>query len=565
MALRRAQLRLLLVGVGLLIVALAPGATTSAGAAPTGLTAFCSRVAKTNVGPFPANPLFVSSGAMMVCFGPQASQGGVALSTGSAPTSTRASTSSTTTSPGTSSGSTKNVDAANTSEDITSGGTRAYGQSEESIAASGPFVVDAWNDATGFFEGTCGPPMYKEELTGLGFSSDGGKSFTDLGGLPNNDCNSRYEGDPSVEAYQVGGSTYFYISSLYINFATGESDIAMDACQASGATLACNSQPTIVAKGVPGCDFLDKDFASIDQQRGFYYNAYVRFSGCDPTAFNGRVELAKCDLSSPLTPVCNLSPAVVSTGDANCEQEGPYPAVDEGTGDVYVAWEFNWASNFSIGACATQPVQDRIRQMVGGTVAANQNQVNIVSMDTAFVPGYNRFPMNDFPRISASEPYGTVSIVWNDARNRVLGDIFMQSYALGTLTPVQPAPVPLDSLSKGGAYFLPALRNPTASGKLNVSFFYRAGPNTTLTDTYANTGITPTDPNPAQTNTRVTNVTSDWNAVSSDIIPNFGDYTDNYVAAAATPPTYTGKTLYVTWADGRLGVPNPFVATFSSP
>jgi hypothetical protein len=186
-------------------------------------------------------------------------------------------------------------------------------------------------------------------------------------------------------------------------------------------------------------------------------------------------------------------------------------------------------------------------------------------MDTAFIPGFNRFPMNDFPRISVSEPYGTVTIVWNDARNRVLGDIFMQSYALGTLAPVQPAPVPLDSLSKGGAYFLPALRNPTSSGRLNVSFYYRTDPNTTLTDVYGNFGIVPTDLNPAQTNTRVTNTTTDWSSVSSDIVPNFGDYTDNYVLATPSPPTFTNKTLYVNWADGRLGVPNPFVASFSTP
>jgi hypothetical protein len=45
-------------------------------------------------------------------------------------------------------------------------------------------------------------------------------------------------------------------------------------------------------------------------------------------------------------------------------------------------------------------------------------------------------------------------------------------------------------------------------------------------------------------------------------IPNFGDYTDNYVLATPTAP-YTNKTLYVTWSDGRLGVPNPFVADIS--
>src|SRR5207248_2066520 len=125
---------------------------------------------------------------------------------------------------------------------------------------------------------------------------------------------------------------------------------------------------------------------------------------------------------------------IVSPG-MNCEQEGAYPAVDEGTGDVYVAWEYNWGTNFD-GTCPNDPTQSRIRRVAGGVAPANLSGVNITSMDTAFLPGYNRFPMNDFPGIAVSEPYGTVSIVWNDSRNRVLGDIFMESFALGALAPV---------------------------------------------------------------------------------------------------------------------------------
>jgi hypothetical protein len=76
---------------------------------------------------------------------------------------------------------------------------------------------------------------YKEELTGLGFSANGGLSFKDLGGLRNN-CTTGfiYFGDPTVETWQSGGTTYFYIGSLFINVITGQSDLAMDACKASG-------------------------------------------------------------------------------------------------------------------------------------------------------------------------------------------------------------------------------------------------------------------------------------------------------------------------------------------
>jgi hypothetical protein len=56
-------------------------------------------------------------------------------------------------------------------------------------------------------------------------------------------------------------------------------------------------------------------------------------------------------------------------------------------------------------------------------------------------------------------------------------------------------------------------------------------------------------------NATVTNVPSDWNAVSSDIVPNFGDYTDNYVS---------GSQVFVAWSDGRLGDPQPFNAKRNS-
>src|SRR6266567_9371289 len=121
-----------------------------------------------------------------------------------------------------------NVDAGNPGEDVSPSGVQAYGQSETSIAASGHYAVEAWNDATGFFA-TCGAPMSKEELTGLGFSANSGASYADLGGLTNAGCNNNvYDGDPAVEAWTTGGKTYFYVASLFnCNSAAGcTSDLA---------------------------------------------------------------------------------------------------------------------------------------------------------------------------------------------------------------------------------------------------------------------------------------------------------------------------------------------------
>src|SRR5579884_2270080 len=176
--------------VGALALRSTPSASAAAPKSSSANNSFCSRLGKSIGG---------SSGAWTYCFGSQS-----------------ANASHVNTSSGTSFG--PNVDAASLQEDITPNGTRAYGQSETSIAGNATYVVEAWNDSTGFFA-PCPSPMFKEELTGYGFSANGGKSFTDEGGLPN-DCTTgfKYYGDPSVEIYQPGGTghpAYFYISSLY--------------------------------------------------------------------------------------------------------------------------------------------------------------------------------------------------------------------------------------------------------------------------------------------------------------------------------------------------------------
>jgi hypothetical protein len=486
-----------------------------------------------------------------------------------------------------------NVDAANPREDTTPAGLQAYGQAEQSVAAVGSYVVEAWNDSTGFFT-NCGAPQFKEELTGYGFSANGGKSFRDEGGLPNSRCSSgwRLFGDPSVVGWSSGGVAYFYISSLYINLDTGQSDLALNTCQASGtgfsAVLACNGTPTVMAAGVPPTssttgDFLDKEFLTLDRGRGRLYASYTRFSNNPKLPeFNGRIELAVCDISgaSAAHPTCSpgssTSPYyIVQPANLNCENEGAYPAVNPANGDLYVAWEFNWATNFITPACYGTPTQNRIAYVPFSCLrltptspctspARIQATVLIHSMDAAFIPGFNRnpagpAPANDFPRIAVSDASNTVTIVWNDARRRPTGDILMQSYHLlssssTAFKPVQAKPVRLNNNTSATWKFMPALRNANKSGLLDIIWFDRRNSNTSCaacTDVYGALHVSPTATTPPTSNVRITNVSSNWDAASSDIIPNFGDYNDDLVV---------GNLLYIAWADGRLSDPQPFSA-----
>ena len=64
--------------------------------------------------------------------------------------------------------------------------------------------------------------------------------------------------------------------------------------------------------------------------------------------------------------------------------------------------------------------------------------------------------------------------------------------------------------------------------------------------------VDPTTTITPSANVQVNDESSNWDAVSSDIVPNFGDYTDNYFDPTAG--------LFVAWSDGRFGDPQPFNA-----
>jgi len=504
---------------------------------------------------------------------------------------------------------TANVNAANPREDISPAGVRGFGQSETSIAASGRFVVEAWNDSTTFFS-KCGAKHFKEEATGVGFSRDGGKTFHDLGGLRNPGCKTRlYAGDPSVAAYRVGGHTFFYISSLYLPTRfSGQTHIAFDPCEVMGsgssASLHCG-RPVVAASSTQCfkfrrfsfCSFLDKDFLSIDPARGRLYVSYTDF----PVNFRQGppIDMSVCDLGTrsggmgpaggtPAHPVCEHGTPLVKTtlfrghlfvgkpyftvagpGKHNCLNEGAYPAVNIRKGSVYVGFEYNWASNFFDFRCIGSGTKTKV--VITGTplhclrlapTAAcakppARNHVNIKSMDAAFIPGYNRFPANDFPRLAVSNRFGTVSMVWNDARFHPNGDILLQSFKLGTLKLVQSRPVVLDRHA-GGLAFLPAVRTANQSGRLDVAWYSRASVRNALTSVRMAVGVNPRG-TATPRNITITNRTSNWLVNNSDIVPNFGDYIDAVVSVTGKAP-FVGKMVWIAWSDGRTGVPQPFSA-----
>jgi len=575
-------------------LAVAASASASTGAAHTARTSalgvktglarhipFCEALQKGKIA-------WASSGAQMFCFGPQPQHGGSLNPPGLRPAL---------------GGTPGNVDAASPREDHSPALVQLYGQSETSIAAAGPYVVEAWNDSTSFAT-NCGARMNKEEGTGFGFSANGGHSFTDLGGLPNPGCTkTRFGGDASVVAYVHGGHTYFYISSLF-NAIRGLfiSYIGFDACEVIGtgprATLHCG-RPIIAAsskqciKFIGGgfCSFLDKDFMAIDPARGRLYVSYSEF----PLIGAGNpVDMSVCSLATPARPTCKRGTplkfaghlgggrfdvgkpyfTVAGPSSRGCLNEGSYPAVNVATGSVYVAYEFNPATNIFNPGCFG--FRNKTRNVITRTphscltftlVAAcshpkNRASVAVFSMTAAFVPGYSRFPLQDFPRVAVSSRFGDVSMVWNDVRHHVNGDILLQSFKVGSLKRVQRFPTTLDARHGGGVTFLPALRVANADGLIDVTWYSRAGTGTAWTSVVGAIGVSPAATR-TPANVTITNRPSNWLTTNSDINPNFGDYTDAVLSATGSWP-FVGRRLYVAWSDGRIGVPQPFEAHLSA-
>lgn len=245
-----------------------------------------------------------------------------------------------------------NVDAANPNEDL------APGQSETAIAAAGNLVMAAWNDASGLFVYPTTQPQ--ASVTGVGVSGNGGLSFTDLVGLPNNNPNQRWSGDPSVVA--VDNGAFFIVGSIYASVfpidctqGPAELDIAVAVATVTPSGVHF-SNPIVVATGGDACSlggqtaFLDKDFMSYDPKTRTLAVSYDRFTFYGFGTGQPEVVTAQVPLSVPYLSSADFSaPVVIWPEEPTTENEGTYPALafnsSTGADDLYVAWERNWFTN----------------------------------------------------------------------------------------------------------------------------------------------------------------------------------------------------------------------------
>jgi hypothetical protein len=460
-----------------------------------------------------------------------------------------------------------NVDANDPNGDL------AAGQSETAIAAVGTTVVEAWNDATGFLVSPS--TDRRAALTGLALSTDGGQTFLDLTGLRNDRPNQQWFGDPTVAAIDAHhfaiGSLYLPANAVDCSRGPARLQLAVEILTITAEGRASLGLPVVAADGGNVCDqspartlaFLDKEWISYDPTSRILAMSYSRFFfGFGGQSGNGQIEVVRARVPADpaaLTQAAWRSPITIWPEERSVGNEGAYVAVAPG-GDAYVSWERNGFTNLFNGNPYVFIHAARLRPgdfspVVGGpslprVVSLGQRNSNgaggVKSLDAVAIAGYNRGLGQDFPRIAVNGALHKVLVVWNDASAHPLGDIWLRALPLDL-----DITGPISKVNDDNSYalhFLPAV-SVRSDGSTSVSWYDRriGGAGSTRTDYFGETRPGPTAP---AADVRITTGSTDWNGTSSLITPNFGDYTDN---------ASTGTRTYYTWADGRIGVPQPFV------
>lgn len=466
-----------------------------------------------------------------------------------------------------------NVDANDPRADL------APGQSETAIAAVGRTVVAAWNDATGFV--VTPTTDRRASLTGLGYSTDSGRTFRDLTGLRNANPNQQWNGDPTVVAIDAH---HFAIGSLYLPSGGADCSVrparfllAVEILTIGPGGTASLGLPVVAADGgdlcllensnpnddPPNLAFLDKPWLSYDKASRHLALSFTRFFfGFGGQSGEGQIEVARATVprdAGSLTSASWTRPVVVWPEEALTVNTGAYVSVAP-SGDAYVAWERNVNSNLGNGDPYVYIQAARVNAGAGAPVVGGPARPRVVSLgqrnsnghggvkslDLVPISGYSRGLGQDFPRIAVNAPRGRVLVVWNDASAHPLGDIWLRALPLNL-----DVTGPISKVNDDNSYalhFLPAV-SVRGDGSSSVSWYDRrlTGPTSTKTDYFGEIRATPTS---AARDFRITTGSTDWLGTSSLINPNFGDYTDN---------ASSGQTTYYTWSDGRLGVPQPFV------
>lgn len=285
-------------------------------------------------------------------------------------------------------------------------------QSETSVSAFGNKVVVGYNDSL-----VCCHPA--ANFTGYSVSTDGGKTFTDMGDLPF-DSKAQPTGDPTVAHDDTGN---FYFASLALG-STGlgdESLISFYKMPAGSNTFQLVSVPVDV--GDSKQFFADKEYLAVGRDgsgQTHFYITWTSFSSAVPSPI----------MLTDSTDGVHWRTTMVSTSSACATGSNPVPA----GGTLYVSWEESvpaGCTNLNITAAyqkmATFDVASGAVMDITTIAPVNGSGDKIVTCNNASdlrevietQPGHDA---RNFEMPSTTiDGNGTLYAIWNDRPNGVGG------------------------------------------------------------------------------------------------------------------------------------------------
>ncbi|MHA2283885.1 MAG: sialidase family protein [Promethearchaeota archaeon] len=399
------------------------------------------------------------------------------------------------------------------------------GQSETSIAVSDQGIAIGWNDAKGFFE-----PV---GVSGWGVSTDFGNNFTDGGGLPLDSIGST-RGDPALAVCPDGT---FHYANLF-EMTNGDSALSVHSGQVAGTTI--NWGPPVIAI-TDSNNFYDKEYL-VCAPNGDLYMSYTNFvQGIG----NGQIEFVRS-----IDGGATWSAPLVLQAQENVVNQGSYPAAGPLEANplqdqmVCVAWQRGW-----LDGNPTDTIEVRCSANRGINFGPRVTAATFTSHAFQVPEGYNRDRVSDFPGIdidrSEGPNSGTIYVAYQDDGGFLdVRDVMLVNSQDGGAT--WSAPVTLnDNANRWRSdEFWPWVSVCQDDGTVGVLWYSNQRGTTDVYLDISTDGSGGTD-------AKVTEVSTDWTATSSDITPNFGDYINL---------TCSQGVFHATWADGRNGDPDVFYA-----
>jgi hypothetical protein len=482
------------------------------------------------------------------------------------------------------------------------------GRTEPTITASedGDNVLAAWVDiqgACGLFADCTPPPL--PGFTGFGFSTDGGRTWTDAGSPPVID-HALTLLDPWADRGGRNQET-FYLSTNSMDDRTfdlrgvnvfrghfhkkGFTWDDLHVLSPANADDQLDRDVIVMAKDGGGAGYVsESNFIGECGQFGFGWGQIELWRTSDfgdtwkgPTIISRDVTF----ITDPNNPDC---------GATGINQQGAQPVIGP-KGEVYVVWRFGPRQDLDSEAAT---VNIDIARSVNGGVSFGSPVVITEKKSTFFLfpVGFNRGRIADHPRIA---------VVTSGPHKGRIYVVFAEGVALGAPAPFFPcpdpyagstcqeqtltstqvflsfsddraqtwsvpsqiaSPVPLTGVKRFwpvvsvgekdvvNVVYYESQEKPVASNPVCAVFLpngvIRYGTANSLVDTYL---ARSSDGGRTFTPSRISTVTSNWCTTASDFITNYGDY----ISSVSVPD----RVLNI-WTDGRNGTPDIFFSALKA-